>query len=604
MRRAVRALDALLAMAALAGAASLVMEYGFPAPPIAVRYLHIAELVVMAVFVLDRVARLAISSSGIAYVRENIVDFALIAAALGAVVVNFRAVLSAGALYILITQLYLLGVLILRGVGLNLRFAGSGIHPGWLLVGSFLLMIAVGSGLLMLPVAVHAEYASRWYFIDAIFTATSATCVTGLVVVNTGAHFTAFGQAVILALIQAGGLGIMMFGTVLGLLVGKAFTIRQSETLGKMVAAEGVGKVTRVAVFVIVSTFALEIVGALLLYPMFAGQPDTRGLPLTGATAVWESVFHSVSAFCNAGFSLYGDNLMQGVRQGWADPLRGSWQVLGVFAPLIVLGGVGFPVLSNCAGRAWSACRRAVSRFRMRGAALPGIPRPQRLTLNTKLVLVTTAVLIVTGAGIILLVGPVSGQQDWSSMSGGQRFAAAVFQSVAARTAGFNTISMAQLSNAGKLWMCILMIVGGSPASTAGGMKTVTVAVLVLLAVSHLRRRKEVEAFRRSIPQIVISQAVSLSLMYLALVATVTMLLCVVQGPGFRFVDLMFESCSACGTVGLSTGVTAGLSHAGKWVIILGMFVGRIGPLTLLAAAASRLRSADYAYPAEQALIG
>lgn len=621
MRRLVRGLDVLLAVAALAAAAALVLEYGFRRPPIPARYLHLVEAAIMLVFVLDRLARLIIAPQRARYLRENPVDFLLMAAAAAAVAVSFKMVLSAGALYVIITHVYLLAVLVIRGVNLNLRFAGSGIHPSWLLIGSFLFMIVVGSGLLMLPISVKSEYYHNWSYLDALFTSTSATCVTGLVLVNTGDQFTGFGQAVILALIQCGGLGIMLFGTVLGLLVGKALTMRQSETLGHMVAANGAGRLARVAAFVIVSTFAFELIGAILLRPMFAGQLDTNGVPLSQAGAIWYSVFHSISSFCNAGFALYGDNMMQGVRQGWSHPLRNNWQIMGVMAPLIVLGGIGFPVLANCARWATGLARRAAYRISRRQSVLPSSPPRHRLSLHTKIVLTVSASLIVLGAVLLLaveprqvpaarigrhvLAGPEARQvDDWSAMTTGQRVRQAVFQSVTARTAGFNTIDMAELSNAGKLSMCALMIVGGSPASTAGGMKTVTVALLVLVVIGQLRRRREVEVFKRSIPAAVVSRAVALALLYLALVGTVTMGLCVVQGPGFKFVDLLFEASSACGTVGLSTGVTKSLSYSGKWVIIAGMFIGRLGPLTLLAAIASRLRPLEYAYPAEQVIIG
>jgi len=603
MRLVVSVLDALLAVAALAAVATLVLEYGFRKPVVGSGQLRAVQLAAVLIFFLDRLARLAIASGKLAYIRENVVDFTLMAVAAGVVAINFRTVLRAGALYVIVTHGYILVTLVLRAVSLNLRFAGSGIHPGWLLVGSFLLMILVGSGLLMLPVSVRPEYYDRWFYPDALFTATSATCVTGLVVVNTGGHFTVFGQAVILTLIQCGGLGIMLFGTVLGLLIGKSLTVRQSGTIGQMVSADGIGRLARVAMFVIAITFVLELLGAIGLYPMFAGGLDTRAQPLTHPTAIWHSVFHSVSAFCNAGFALYGNNMMQGVREGWDAPLRGHWQMLGVIAPLIVLGGLGFPVLANCADWSLSRGRRLLAWLRSSRSVLPSIPPVHGLTLHTKVVLTVSVALILAGACVLLLVEP-GGGGHWPSMGIGGHVGHALFQSITARTAGFNTVSMSELSNAGKLWMCLLMTIGGSPASTAGGMKTATFALLVLVVISQLRRRREVEAFGRSVPVPIVARAVTIGMLYLMLVATVTILLSVAQGPGFRFIDLLFESCSACGTVGLSTGVTKSLSPSGKWVIIAGMFIGRLGPLTLLAAITSRIRRVDYAYPAENVTIG
>ncbi len=570
---------------------------------------------------LDRFGRLLLARRRWRYVCDNVVDFALMGLAAIVIAINFEKVLSAGALYVVITQAYILVVLILRGVSLNLRVAGSGIHPSWLLMGSFGFLILTGSGLLMLPVAVHEEYYAGWHYIDSLFTATSATCVTGLVLRNTGGHFTHFGQAVILVLIQCGGLGIMLFGTVLGLLVGKALTMRQSETIGRMISTDGIGGIVRVALFVIAITFAFEIAGAVGLHSMYAQALDTRGQGLSPGGVVWHSVFHSVSAFCNAGFTLYGRNMMQGVREGWAAaPLRSHWQIMGIMAPLIVLGGLGFPVLQDCAKYVVTLARRIIRRIRQANVIVPSIPARQGLSLHSKIVLTTSLVLVVAGAGVLLLIEPrgrpddrigvhrlgdpaiVGG--DWSQMPLGQRTREAIFQSITARTAGFNTVEMAALSSAGKLWMCLLMTIGGSPASTAGGMKTVTFALLVLVVWCQLRRRREVEAFRRSISLTVIGRAVTIGVLYLTLLATVTILLCVAQGSGHSFIDLLFEASSACGTVGLSAGVTKFLSEFGKYVIIAGMFLGRLGPLTLTAALTSRLRHVDYVYPTENVITG
>jgi len=613
-------LNVLLALAAAAAVAALVLEYGFRKPIVDPALLHGAEIVILGIFVLDRFARLALARRRLDYLRENAVDFILMVVAAIVMAIQWKVVLSFGALYVVVTQAYILVVLILRGVSLNLRFAESGIPPTWLLIGSFAFLILVGSGLLMLPVAVHEQYYTGWHYLDSLFTATSATCVTGLVVRDTGAHFTPFGQGVILAMIQAGGLGIMLFGTVLGLLVGKALSVRQSDTIGRMLSTDGAGKLARVAVFVIVISFALEIVGAAAMQPMFAGAPDTHGRQLSAAGAIWYSVFHSVSSFCNAGFALYGRNMMQGAGGSWAAPsLRSHWQIMGVMAPLIFLGGVGFPVLADSGKCGVNLLKRLIGRIGTRRAIMPTAPIRQKLSLHSKVVLTSSLVLIVAGAGVLLALESAGRRErrigshrlqspeslgDWPTMPLPQRAREALFQSITARTAGFNTIDMAELSDAGKVWMCVLMTIGGSPASTAGGMKTVTFALLLMVAWCQLRHRNEIEAFRRSIPVTIIGRAVTLAVLYLALLAVIVLLLCVAQGPGYAFIDLLFEAASACGTVGLSTGVTAGLSQFGKCVIIAGMFIGRLGPLTLLAALTIRLRHVDYTYPPEGLIIG
>jgi len=618
-----RVMNAVLAVTALVAVAALILEYGFHPPPLPRSVLWTVEGAVVAVFVIERVVRFALARRPRQYLRDNWTDFALIAVAgifalIGRQV--FRHVLGAGALYVLITQAYILVALVLRAVGANLRFAGSGIHPTWLLIGSFAFFCLAGSGLLMLPAATSPEHPIGYQ--DALFTATSATCVTGLIVRDTGDTFTPFGQAIILALIQMGGLGIMLFGTMLAMLVGKGLSMRGSDTVREMVGAAGIGRFARIVKFVIVFTFAIELVGVALLYPMFsAPQGAVPRLPET-AHAVWDSIFHSISSFCNAGFSLYGENMMAGVREGWNAPLRDRWQVLGVMAPLIVLGGLGFPVLQDCASYGRALLRRAA---RLLGSSRPAETGPSRraaLSLHSKIVLFASAVLIVLGAAALLVMEPgrdalpprhriganpigqtTVTQSTWRDSRTPRRIREALFQSVTARTAGFNTFDVAELSDAGKLSLCGLMVIGGSPASTAGGMKTVTAALLLLTVYSVVARRNELEVFKRSISAQLLRRTVALATLYLMLVAVTVLLLCVAM-PGIALVDLLFEACSACGTVGLSTGVTPHLNFTGKSVIIGAMFLGRIGPVTLLLALTTHLRHVRYAYPSEDVVIG
>jgi len=618
-------MNVVLAATGVAAVAALILEYGFgDRPPIPRPWLHVVQSMVVAVFVIDRFARLILARDHLRYLRENWADFALMflaAVVLGGFTHFYGEVLSAGALYVIVTQVYILVALMIRGVNVNLRFTDSGIHPARLLVGSFVFLCLVGSGLLMLPAAV-VDY-SRWYYVDSLFTATSATCVTGLIVKHTGSYFTLFGQSVILGLIQLGGLGIMMFGTVLAMMVGKTLSLRGSHTLGHMLNTDQVGQIGRVARFVLIATFSLELIGAMLMLPMFLNACDSTGQPLTAGRAVWFSVFHSVSAFCNAGFSLYEKNMMAGVGAGW-DALRDRWQMIGVMAPLIILGGLGFPVLQDL-GRYFRSTlarwRRAMrGKWSMDSSPLP----PRRLTLHSKVVLSTTVVLLVWGAVVLWAVETVkaprpftpgrdprgspsaASNRDWKRMSHLDRAKESIFSSVTARTAGFNTIKMKELTDGGKLWMCGLMTVGGSPAGTAGGMRTVTLAILVLVACSVLRNRSELEVFNRSIAGDVIRKAVTLAILYLGLLLTVTILLSITltgkEPP--RLIDVLFEACSACGTVGLSTGVTKLLTEPAKHVVMVAMFVGRLGPLTLLLAMAGKARRTEYSYPSENIIIG
>ncbi len=612
-RRILLTCDVTMAVAAAAAIAALCMEYGFTHPPVARKYLHIVEACVLATFVLDRVLRLVLSTERRGYLRENWIDFALIVGAIAAAaVVEYFKVLSAAAVYVVITQVYILAALALRTAGFHVKVAGSGIHPIWILIGSFVVVILFGTGLLMLPKAVPQDLdKGPISFTDALFTATSATCVTGLIVRDTGEDFTAFGQTVILTMIQLGGLGIMIFGTVFALLAGRQLSIRESLLAGQVLSHGTIGRIGRMVGFAIVTAFIMEVIGAAVMWPMWR-QLSPEGSWTTG---VYRSVFHAVSAFCNAGFSLQSDSLQS---------MRGHWQVLGVMAPLIVLGGLGFPVLYDLARAARTAAGRLLGKG---GSTLPVF------TLHSKLILTTSLVLLVLGAVVLLWVehstdtrqaygapqhvgeapktAPPRGTAI-TNLTAPSETGAAIFQSVTARTAGFNTVKMNDLSMGGKLWMCLLMIVGGSPASTAGGMKTATLAVLVLTVWSMLRRRERVEGFRRSIAAAFVRKALTLAALYAALLVLVTLLLCVATsgtrlpttGTEPTFIQVFFEACSACGTVGLTCGVTESLTAFGRYVIIGAMFVGRLGPLTLLLALTLRVKPTRYTYPREEVVLG
>jgi len=605
--------DVVMALAAAVAIAALALEYGFYEPlPVSRRLLHVVEACVLATFVLDRILRLALSTRRRRFLVENWFDFALMAVA-GAVAVavwmeklQFK-LLSVAAAYVVITQIYILAVLVTRLVGFQIKVAGSGIHPIWVLIGSFAVVILFGTALLMLPRA-SPDPGRPVAFVDALFTATSGTCVTGLLVRDTATEYTAFGQTVILGLIQLGGLGIMVFGTVFALLAGRQLSIRESLLAGQVLANGSIGRIARMVKFAVVAALVVEAVAAVVMFPMW------RAHAADASQAAFRSVFHAVSAFCNAGFSLQSDSL---------EGLRHHWQILGVMGPLIFFGGLGFPVLYDLARVTRDALRRLLGRGR---AAAQG------LCLHSKLVLSTSAILVIGGAIVLMVIeaasdpgqtygAPITYQDNPYDLSRGvslaelsprQRARESLFQSITARTAGFNTVKMDRLSPAGKLWMCLLMMVGGSPASTAGGMKTVTVAVLVLAIWCLLRRREKVEAFRRSIAEPFIRKATTLAGLYLLLVLTVTLLLCVTMngrrlgatGQEPTFMQLFFESCSACGTVGLSCGVTRSLTTFGKYVIIAAMFIGRLGPLTMLLAVTVRVRPARYAYPSEEVVLG
>jgi trk system potassium uptake protein TrkH len=614
-----------------AALAALVREYGFRdgGGAAARSSLRLLELVVAVAFFLDWLARLAIARDRGAFVAGTWGEPALAAAALLVAALGFRAeVPGIGPLYVLSMQAYLATLLLLRAVSVNVRLLAARMGPTLLLIGGFVAISLCGAALLTLPAATPEATTAQFkplFFPDALFTAVSAACDAGLIVRDTGTQFTALGQAVILVLVQLGGLGIMIFGAALAMSLGRGLAGAAGGAGGASAlpqSGDDGWPLARAARFILVTAFVVEALGTALMYPMFADLPGADGLPLCAASALWYSVFHSVSAFCNAGFSLYGRNLLAGVGQaGWTHPLRDQWQVLGVMAPLIVLGGIGYPVLADCGGYV----RSLWGRLRAKGAARPvgpadQEPRRSALSLHSHVAIWMTGMLIFGGALGLIAVEPSPGAPaptqsrqpvggasapsgDWQNMQVPQRVRVGVFESISARTGGFSSLDAGELSDAGKLWLCGLMLVGGSPAGTAGGMKTVTVFLLASIVWSFLRRREEVETDGRVIARRVLRKAVAAAALYLGLVGLVTMGLAILMRPGYSLVDLFFEACSACGTVGLSTGITPALNEPAKAVVMGGMVVGRLGFVGLFLAMAGRARGSGGPAPAEEFLI-
>jgi trk system potassium uptake protein TrkH len=598
---------------AVAALVSLCLEYGFERPPISIHVLVGVQITAIAAYLVTVAAGLRKSASWRTAVRRHWLDLVLIVA--GAYLVfcpidsQRLPMLKLGAFYVGAIQILLVLRVLAGAVRWNLEMSKRKLHPSRLLVTSFAVVIVVGGCLLSLPKAVAPDVRTDTMYdvfpriVRSFFTATSATCVTGLAVYDTGRDFTFFGQVVILVLIQLGGLGIMISSTLFGVLMRRQLSLRQSLVLQDALSRQTVGRMGDMIRFIVLTTFICEIVGAALCYPMFA---DTIA-PLNDR--LFQCVFHAVSAFCNAGFGLRSDSLV-----GYS----AYWGVYTSIMPLIVLGGLGFPVLHDLWG--WCAAvfktpvpplRRAFParmRLRVRG-------NRHRLGLHTKLVLVTTAILIVVPAVLFFAFESYEWRTpDQISRAGDyvpmvelpfhRRAAAALFQSVTARTAGFNTVSLESdaLSPASCFLLMVLMFIGGSPASTAGGVKTVAVAVLTLGVVHTLRRRVNVEAFGRTIPNDIVERAAVVVAVMIAVVSTGVLALCTTETADFR--GILFEVVSACGTVGLSTGLTPHLTIAGQIIIMLAMFAGRLGPLTIMIALAGRSTPARYEYPPEQVSIG
>jgi len=574
-------------VAATVAAATFVSLYGFHEPLLKIWILHLIQFTMLAVFVSEKVIRFYNAVSKREYLRVNWFEVPLL-------VVFVLSFLAAGQWYsfldpdagrMLSLGVYLILQVVAKACHGCVNLAASGENPTKALIGIFLALIIVGASLLCLPKSYVGEPTSP---VDALFTATSATCVTGLIVEDTGSHFSFMGQIVILSLIQLGGLGIVIFGAVLALLLGQALSIRESVAMQDLLSAQTLGRIGNIIGFIFVTTILLEALGALGLMGMW---PTDQ----TVADKWFFSIFHSISAFCNAGFSLYEDSLVG---------FSGKWQVYGVISSLIILGGLGFGVLYDIAAVTFDYVKR---HCRKKGDFHDIITKqaPRKVSLQTKLVLSTSAILIVLGAVALLLLENNSLGSHQNQASGGQRFLSAIFQSVTTRTAGFNSVDISQMSPASKQLMMVLMFIGGSPGSTAGGIKTVTLAVILMVAYATLKKRSEVDVFKRSVSVAVAGRAITVVLLFALVFLFVSFALSITERQsGFAMSDIMFETMSALGTVGLSCGITAELTTAGKLLIIATMLIGRLGPLTLLAAMTFNLKPAGYSYPEEPIIVG
>jgi potassium uptake TrkH family protein len=439
-------------------------------------------------------------------------------------------------------------------------------HPERMIAYSFAAVIMLGTALLMLPFATHARDGAP--FVDALFTSTSAVCVTGLASVDTGSYWSPFGQVVILLLIQVGGLGIMTLATIGLVLLGRRIGLRR-RVLG---SADKGGQLTadlakRLFFLVAVLTFAFEATGTVIFALRLATAYDYPAWK-----AFWYGLFHAVSAFNNAGFGLLPTNLT---------PFVEDWPINLVVMTLIVAGGLGFPV--------WLE----LFQFRFVG--------PGHLSIHSKMMLVGTAFLLVVGTLSVLVL-------EWNNpgtlgqFSPAQKLLPSMFQSVTPRTAGFNTLDYSQMHEATWLTQMMLMFVGAGPASTGGGIKVTTLFVLFLFVTAEARGVPDTVAFGRRIPLESIRQGFSIA--YLAQNAVVIGTLVMLMAGGDSFVRLLFEAFSAFGTVGLSTGITFGLPDVSKYVLVALMYFGRVGPYTLAAAFALRQRPVKFRYAAEAPIIG
>ncbi|MBO8169473.1 MAG: Trk family potassium uptake protein [Thermoanaerobacteraceae bacterium] len=435
--------------------------------------------------------------------------------------------------------------------------------PPQVLVVGFAIMIGIGTVLLSLPVA--TENGIPLAPLDAFFTATSATAVTGLIVVDTQKTFSFFGELVILLMIQVGGLGLMTMSTLAALALGKKITLRQRLELKEELGNTGVAGVVRLTKYILIFTFIMEGSATLILTVYWFKYYNL-------STAFYLALFHSISAFCNAGFDLFSTSLVW-----WREDIL----VNLVITALFIIGGLGFTVISDMlAKRHW-----------------------RQFSLHTKLVLILTAILLVTGvAGIFIF--ELTNPQTLGQLSPKGKVLAAFFQGVTPRTAGFNTVDISAMRPSSLFLIILLMFIGASPGSTGGGVKTTTVGSLLAVLYSYVRNKEDVNLLERRLPAETIFKALALvTAAFGIIVATVMILLVTEKQP---FLAILFEAASAFGTVGLSMGITSELSVIGKIVISIVMFIGRVGPLTMFFALAQRSKQRRSAvhYPEENILIG
>ena len=422
-------------------------------------------------------------------------------------------------------------------------------------------VILFGAFLLMLPISSESGVVTP--FNEALFTSTSAVCVTGLIVQDTGTYWSAFGQAVIIILIQIGGLGVVMAAAAFALLSGKKISLMQRSTMQEAIAAPKVGGIVRLTGFILKVTFLIELIGALAMMPIFCKDFGVKG--------IWMAVFHSISAFCNAGFDIMGtpDSLYPSLTSYAGNPVINITIML-----LIIVGGIGFLTWEDICTNKYH-----LKRYRM----------------QSKVILVTTLLLIIIPALFFF--------REFSDLPMEERILSSFFQSVTPRTAGFNTVNLAAITGTGQAIMIVLMLIGGSPGSTAGGMKTTTFAVLIANAFAIFRREKDAQLFGRRIDGGVIKNAATVLIMYIMLFFSGGLIISVVEGLPIG--TCLYETASAVGTVGLTLGITPELGIISQCILIILMFLGRVGSLTLIYAVLSGTKNTNLSkLPQERITVG
>jgi trk system potassium uptake protein TrkH len=543
---------------------ALTLEHGFDLPSWMRLYLHAILIAVVAAFVGNRLLRLIAAGDRVGHLRNHFIEFSVLALFLLVLPVT-------GGAFLLYLEVYVVLVLALEAARFNARVMAWSVRPAFVIVGSFAVLILAGTVALLVPRA-SADPGRPLTVGDAIFTSTSAACVTGLAVRPLGTDFSELGRWIVLVLIQIGGLGVVTYTLFFALLQQRSLSVRHSVVIKEVFSLEIIGGVGRLLATVIAATLVLEALGAAALWLLTPGEPGRLE---------W-AIFHSVSAFCNAGFSQ------------WPDQVPAKPGLLIAILGLTVIGGLGFPVLQNL----WRLARQGRSKP---GALLRGdAVLRERLTIHSRIVLLSTSALLTVGAVFFFLME--RDREPLKDQPLPMKLLVSLFQSGVARTSGFTAVQVEETQQASQVATIALMSVGASPASTGGGIKTVTMALLIATLLSMIRNREDVEIFGRSIPRLFINAAVSILFLYGAAVFGFSLLLAILE-PGIPYRKLLFETVSALSTVGLSTGATAESGPSARLVLCAAMFVGRVGPLAVMMSIASRAPSGNYRYPPEGVIV-
>lgn len=563
---------------------SLMIEYGFYIDEVTTQILHKFNSIAIIYFIFFNFSKLILSSNPWQYFRKKWIEFLLtflvIAQSVGFLIYfHDTKMIDAKILtriYIASIQIYLTLDIALKTIRYSQKLIQKSIHPARFLTLSFLFLILLGTSLLLLPKATKNGIT----LIDAVFTATSAVCVTGLTVVDTGSHFTRFGQFIILFLIQLGGIGIMTFTTFFAILLSGGIGIRQRILLSEAFSEKNLSQISSTIMRILLLTLSIETVGAIALYHLL---PEANFKSET--EKIFYAVFHSISAFCNAGFSLFSSNLID---------LKNNTPAVLTIATLFILGGLGFFVLSEIIEKPLLKVIRKVDFVKNK---IP--PQKAVLSLHSKLTIYTTVILSIFATFIFFLLEQDNTLKNETFVD---KITHSFFQAVTPRTAGFNTIDISKIGVATSLLIMFLMWIGASPGSTGGGIKTTSFALIILKILSMVTGRERIEIFNKQISEESTSRALVSALLSIFLILTSTFILTITE-KNIKFIDIFFEVVSAFGTVGLSRGITSYLTILGKLIIIVMMFIGRVGPLVFAFAIFGKVEKRNYEFQKENLLV-